>query len=324
MIESDGIQQDKIQREQQVRKKLKKQIKANRIRRYVRAYSSIPSRHHLHSGNAYAVQALMDDLALINEGFTVRKQEFPHHGRLLANVEAILKSQGSVDDGIVIICAHLDSTASGDPAFQPLIDAAPGADDDASGIAAVLTAARAITALAKAADRYREIRFVLFNAEEDRQAGSMHYAETAAIEGTVIAGVFDVDMIGYASSESIFELHAGFEDDEWVQAESLELAARVSAMCGELAPRLSPEIYPGVNDKRDVGEGFSDHTSFHLHGFPACLITENFFTGPGTITLKEPNPAHHLPEDEMDNLDFEYAADIARVVAGAVWSLATA
>lgn len=312
-----------IELDRPTRKKLNNQIKAKRIRRYVRAYSSIPSRHYLHSGNAYAVQALMDDLESINGEFTISKLEFPHQGRLLANVEAVLGPKGTMDEGIVIICAHLDSTAGGDPAFQPLIDPAPGADDDASGIAAVLTAARAITAIAKTAENHREIRFVLFNAEEDRQAGSMHYAENAMHEDAAILGVFTVDMIGYASSANIFELHAGFEDDEDVQTSSVALATVVGEMCGELAPRLTPQIYPGENEKRDIGEGFSDHTSFHLHEFPACLITENFFTGPGSITLKEPNPAHHLPEDRLEKLDFEYAADIARAVTAAAWYLAT-
>lgn len=317
-------------------KRLNRQVKARRLKKYLRAYAALPSRHFLHSGNRYAVQMLCDDLKTISEKFHVKTQGFifeddDEHKHLLHNVEARLPASDSMEGKpVVVICAHMDCTADGDPACQPLLDRAPGADDNASGIAAVLLAAHAIEKLRQIDEDlvpYREIRFVLFNAEEARQRGSRAYV--ASLTEKVVAA-YNLDMIGYASTRNIFEVHAGYEGRvEQTKAEekkvrdtqkrSLEMAALIERLQKEFAPGLQVQIYPGENDKRDVGEGFSDHTSFHQVGIPACLITENFFVGPGSIALSEPNPNHHLPEDLPEHLDFEYAANIARVVAAAAW-----
>ncbi|HEY0019450.1 MAG TPA: M28 family peptidase [Longimicrobium sp.] len=309
-------------------KKLHRQVKARRFRKYLQAYTAIPSRHYRHSGNRYAVQMLCDDFERISEKLKVATLPFSHENQTLHNVEAKLDSNIRGDKRIILICAHLDSTAEGDPGYQPLLDEAPGADDDASGITAVLLAAHAVEKLRQMNDGpmlHREIRFVLFNAEEARQCGSRNYVESLG-DGQVIA-VYNMDMIGYKSSQNILEVHAGYTNSSMeseVQGHSLVLASVIKDLQPALAPGLKVQVYPGEDDKRDVAQGFGDHTSFHEAGIPACLVTENFFTGPGTIGLAEPNPNHHLPEDRPEHLDLEYAAGIARVVAGAAWYTATA
>lgn len=81
----------------------------------------------------------------------------------------------------MLVTAHLDSTAARAPGYRAATDPAPGADDDASGVAAVLTAAPAILSLAgSVGGPRREIRFVLFNAEEHGLVGSRAYARDVA------------------------------------------------------------------------------------------------------------------------------------------------
>lgn len=311
---------------------LKKQVSARRMRRYIREFAGIPSRHVLHSGNEYAVELLHDELGQILGESNVSKLPFDlgdeSRARTVCNVEAILGQHDK--PGVVIVSAHLDSTAEGDPAYHPLIDAAPGADDDATGIAGVLLAARAIYRLAdKFKDvKRREIRFVLFNAEEAKQLGSRRYVEELETQGAV-RGVFQMDMIGHGSRHDIYEIHAGYEEENGENAPSTELqnnsrdlAEYVRRLVPEVAAGLKTEIFP-ESDERDPAQGFSDHTSFHRVGIPACLISENFFGPPGGTGLGEPNPAHHLPEDMPGKLDFIYAAQIARVVTTAAWYLAT-
>ena len=75
-------------------------------------------------------------------------------------------------DAMIWITAHLDSTAGGEGGYRPGRDPAPGADDDASGAAAVIAIAEALRALAKTTRPKRTIRFALFNAEEHGLVGS--------------------------------------------------------------------------------------------------------------------------------------------------------
>ena len=72
----------------------------------------------------------------------------------------------------------------------------------------------------------------------------------------------------------------------------------------------------------DPAERRSDHYSFQLEGYAACLATEDFFAGPGRLAATpEPNPEYHLPTDTVVNP--AYAADIARLLAAAAWVAAT-
>ena len=84
-----------------------------------------------------------------------------------------------------IICAHYDDMPSG--------SVAPGADDNASGTAAVLEAARIFT---QYASKYTII-YALWDEEEQGLIGSAYYAQQAAIAGDSIMGVINMDMIAW-------------------------------------------------------------------------------------------------------------------------------
>jgi bacterial leucyl aminopeptidase len=278
----------------------------------------IKSRHILHPDNAVAITALVEDLERIGGGrFAVRRHRFTHEGRQLENVEAELAGQLG---GVVLVTAHMDSTAARQIGYQPALDPAPGADDDASGIAGVLAAADAVGALdATLGTPRRTMRFVLFNAEEHGLVGSRAYARDEAALGTPIVAVFQMDMIGYdVLPERTFEVHAGFTPSHAVQERSLVLAQRIDELIPQVSPDLSAaQIYP-TGDAPDPAERRSDHSSFQMHGFTACLASEDLFAGPGSdAPPAEMNPNYHLPTDAV--LNAGYAADIARVVTAAAW-----
>jgi Zn-dependent M28 family amino/carboxypeptidase len=149
----------------------------------------IRSRHIQHADNTQAVTALVADLQQIGDtGLTVRRHRFTYEGRAPDNVEAELPRSGL--DGVVLVTAHMDSTGARQAGYRPKVDPAPGADDDASGIAAVLAAANVIAALDAALGvARRTVRFVLFNAEE-HGLGSRAYARDQALFGVPIAAVF--------------------------------------------------------------------------------------------------------------------------------------
>ena len=274
----------------------------------------IKSRHIQHPDINLVTDALAKDLQKIGgESFSVGMHCFVHEGKNLDNVEAELK--GSDSDEIVLVTAHLDSTAAfSDHPFDPETDTSPGADDDASGVAAVLAIANTIKQIAEVAPPKRTIRFVLFNAEEHGLVGSKAYARNQAALDAPIVAVYQMDMIGYnVKPPRSFEVHVGYSPAPEVEARSLVLAERIN----RLAPKLSPDLeLPQIYTQPDPAEGRSDHASFHDHGYAACITSEDFFAGPQPDSpTAEPNPNYHKDKDTF--VDLEYAADIARVVAGA-------
>jgi leucyl aminopeptidase len=281
----------------------------------ITTFTSLVSRHVDHAGNAIAVQLLANLVAGMGRGYEVTTPIFPsRENRMLKNVIARLPGRGTLKDYIVIVSAHLDSTGALDPGYQPRVDPAPGADDDASGMAGVLAAARAIGELASTWEGPRcEIVFAFFNAEEQRQIGSFYYA-SEIVSPSNVRGVYHLDMIGYNARNPprTAELHAGASETSGVGESSQRLATRVKASAAVVSPELQWLEFSGADDP---ALDFSDHTRFHQESIPACLICENFFGG-----MRDANLDYHLPEDTIENIDSSYAADIARAVAAAAWA----
>jgi hypothetical protein len=182
-------------------------------------------------------------------------------------------------DDIVIVCAHLDSTS---PEPETL---APGADDDASGTAAVMEAARI---LARHPTDYT-VRFIAFTGEEQGLYGSSGYATGADAANVRIVGVVNLDMIAYADGMP--------EDlDVFVNSASEWMGYRIAQDAGE---------YAGLSVKTRVDPSmiYSDHASFWDHGYAALMAIED-----------EPlrNPHYHTTGDTLDTLNLDFCAQAAR------------
>lgn len=311
------------------------EITSDKIRNYVERYAGVKpldddlkitlkSRHINSPDISLVTEALARDFKGIGgDHFNIRMHRFVHEGHELYNVEAEI--QGSTSEEIVLVTAHLDSTAANDHPFNAKNDPAPGADDDASGIAAVLAIAEVVKELASLSPPKRTIRFVLFNAEEHGLVGSQAYAKTQAAKAAPIVGVYQMDMIGYnVKSPRSFEVHVGYTASADVEKRSLVLAQRIDRLLPTLSPTLNrPQIYTHSSSPPDPAEGRSDHASFHQRGYAACVTSEDFFVGPDvTSPAAEENPNYHGRKDTF--VDFDYAADIARVIGAATWVTANA
>lgn len=212
------------------------------------------------------------------------------------NIEAVLPGS---DQQSVLITAHLDSftysASSG--------SAVPGADDNASGSAAVLEAARILS-------QYKfkhTLRFVLFTGEEQGLVGSRAYAGKLASEGVKILGVFNMDMIAYdGDANGFFEVHAGTRE------ESLTLSELMVQTIQTYEIKLVPDVLEAGATNR------SDHASFWSRGYPAVLVIEDSEYG----ETDDFNPYYHSTADTLDKLDLSYAKRIAQVVIGAAAQLA--
>jgi hypothetical protein len=303
----------------------------------------ISSRFLYHPHNALAVAALVD--ALKNILGNAATHEFSLNGPR-QNVWADLPGDaaGGHADEFVILGAHLDATSTRDGSCSLPVDVgccAPGADDDASGIAAVLSIAAVLKQLADAVGAPRRtIRFALFNAEEQGMVGSEAYAADYADQHDIRA-MFQLDMIGtpgLAEPASVscaddaatpvpqrFEIHTGGYDDlgntiyYGVNAAQEEMAQALETSATLLSPGFSVQRFPVAGCDRDPGSLKSDHTPFQLQGVPACYVCEELWTHdcPGSM---RPHPTYHRGTDT--DIDEDYAAAIARAVAGAVWLVA--
>jgi Zn-dependent M28 family amino/carboxypeptidase len=221
-----------------------------------------------------------------NAGLTVEEDIFSFAGHSAKNIIGTLPGT-SPDSKTVIVCAHYDST-SNDPH-----NLAPGADDNASGCAAVMEAARIFPAF----DFKSTIKFICFSAEEWGLYGSRHYAEAAQDRGETIAGVINLDMIAFTDQVP--------EDlDLIVDPESEWLADLFAAVSSQ---------YESLPLRTIVNASFtwSDHSPFWDCGYPALCGIEDYDV---------PNPYYHTTRDTIDklNLDFALSATRAALVTAAV------
>lgn len=227
---------------------------------------------------------------------------------------------------LVLVGCHLDSTAASTPGYQPTTDPSPGADDDASGIAATLALARQ---LRNAPSRLRHtVRFCFFNAEEQGLIGSKAYAQHMKAASAPIRAVICMDMIGYNSDANrIFEIHAGYTDAA-VRDASLPIADAIAAWAACLSVLPPAQVYRGTSQTagapdRTLYDGAinrSDHAAFHQQGYPAVVVSEDFFANLSAEPGADPNPDYHRSGDLV--IDAAYAADITCAIAMAVRELA--
>lgn len=213
------------------------------------------------------------------------------------NVEAVLPGTDPESSEIILITAHLDSTAQGVRSSR----VAPGADDNASGSAGVLEAARILS-------QYKfkhSIYFVLFTGEEQGLVGSRAYAGQLKREGANILGVFNMDMISYDSDDNgVFEIQAPDED-------SYQLAQLLVATTNHYSLRLAPEV-------PDQAPPYSDHVSFSRQGYPAVLLIEDTELG----ETEDFNPYYHTTADTLEAINLSYARRIVQAIVGTVAQLA--
>ena len=204
------------------------------------------------------------------------------------NVVAEKRGETYPDD-IYVICSHYDSTS---PSRLTL---APGADDNASGTAAVLEAARV---LGPHSFDFT-VRFIAFSAEEWGLWGSRAYATAARAAGERILGVVNLDMIGYADALP--------EDLQIIVNEGSTWLADLFLAAGSR--------YGVVGGTRTVDASFvySDHAPFWDNGYPALLAIED-----------EPltNPYYHRTTDTLDKLNLDFFTSATRTSVGLLAELA--
>ena len=205
---------------------------------------TIVSRNKYQPGNALAETYIKQKLQ--NYGMTTTIQSFSTSGKNVLGVQTGTEFPNKK----YIICAHFDDMPSG--------TLAPGADDNASGTAAVIEAARILS-------QYSfpfTIVYGLWDEEEQGLVGSEYYATQAANAGDSILGVINLDMIAWDSnSDGNADVHTSS-------------VANTNSLKDKM---LEVNLVYGINLDLDVvpAQPYSDHQSFLDHGFGAILLIED-------------------------------------------------
>jgi hypothetical protein len=162
------------------------EVSMDDLQTYVTALQNFETRYTLTTNCLQAAQYIYD--YFLSLGLQPRFQDFTYGGVINGrNVMAEIRGL-TYPEQVVIICAHYDSTS------DQRWTLAPGADDNASGTAAVMEAARILS------NRPLDftVRFIAFSAEEQGLIGSLSYVQTQLSPEEEIIGVINLDMIAYA------------------------------------------------------------------------------------------------------------------------------
>ena len=247
------------------------QVAEANIRATIAHLSSYQNRYYASShGRAAAVWIHDTWLALANGRTDVQAELFTACATCSTQPSVILTVQGSeLPDEVVVVGAHLDSIrGNGSGGHEQF---APGADDDASGIAVVTETIR--IALASGWKPQRTVKFMGYAAEEVGLRGSRAIAQDFAAHGVNVVGVLQLDMTNYRSGVSH---HVHFISD---YSNGPLLAYMYELFDTYLAPLGL------VRQSIACGYGCSDHASWTSSGFPAAMASEpgsrtsTFFSG---------------------------------------------
>jgi photosystem II stability/assembly factor-like uncharacterized protein len=204
-------------------------------------------------------------------------------GNFMWNVVARLAGGDSTE---VLITSHYDARSESD-AWTP------GADDNASGVATVMEAAR----LLAGKGWKHSLRFICFGGEEVGMFGSRGYAYGAYERGDSILAVLNADMVGYdGNKDRLVEIDAKPADPK-----SAGAAKMLEDIISTYEIGLDPVIH--TTDSR----WNSDHSSFWLVGVPALLQIED---------RGDFNPFYHSTGDRLKELDPLYLTENVRAAVG--------
>jgi len=206
----------------------------------------------------------------------------------------VLCGPGAGHPGFVLVCAHYDSLSE-----TPMVKA-PGADDNASGVAVLLEAAE----LLRTVPLRRGILFAAFGGEEQGLFGSAACAEVAATEGWRIDVVLNLDMVAYQDPQRPKVVKV--EYDQGNRNPGNDAAAKAF---GLLMAQAAADYTHLAVEHTDIWN--SDYMPFEAKGY-ACI---------GVYEGGE-NPGYHKTTDTVEVLDMNHLAEVAKMVVATVYLIA--
>ena len=270
---------------------------APRLRAHVEMLAATIGERNLWSYGALEQAAQYISTRLTAAGYTSRRQTFELAKLPLSNIEAVL--EGSTRGAeIVVVGAHYDTVVG-----------CPGANDNATGVAAVLELAQRFSGRRQP----RAIRFVAFVNEEPpffqtEHMGSAVYANALRSGDERVAGMLSLETMGYYSEERGSQRYpapmaAVYPDvGNFIGLVANVASARLLWRARRAFKRRTPfplqsaavpDVLPGV--------GWSDHWAFWQAGYPAMMVTD---------TAPYRYPWYHTADDTPEKVDYDKLAQV--------------
>lgn len=238
--------------------------------------TGVGTRQYSQPGNVMATEYLFGRLE--SYGLEVWYEDFiTWDGYLVSNVVAEIP--GRDESMIYGVMAHLDSTAE---SFAE----APGADDNATGVAGALEIARILAGY----ELEHPVHIIFVNAEETAIIGSMAYAANVVEEGIPLEGVFNMDTIGNATYGSRLIVNSG-PRSSWMT----DLLVRINDGYG-----LGQEIWARQNDAI-----VADDNMLRNQGIEAVLVAR---------LMADDYTVHHTSADTLENLSMDNTVSATMLV----------
>lgn len=244
-------------------------------------------------------------------GLSAERRPFRYRGRTFFNVAA--SRPGHEDDQpALLVGAHYDGMAG-----------TPGADDNASGVAALLAVAKALSTTPIS----KPVEFVGFTLEEPQHRtdgrfrhGSRRFAKDARRSGRKYAGVYILESVGYTDARfgsqrvplrtAIPVPDAGTFLCIVGNRRSRDLMWHFGKAAKDHVPELTTVSYQTPFSGRILPmTRWSDHAPFWDQGYPALMLTD-------TVPLR--NPHYHQPTDTPDTLDYNFLLRVTRALLAAI------
>jgi len=280
-----------------------------RLHRHVTVLADEIGERHVWRPDALRAAAGYIRAQLAEAGHTVRAQGYEASGVWCENLEVEIAGRDATG-AIVLAGAHYDT-----------VRGSPGADDNASGVAAVIELAR----LLRDATPRHAIRLVAFVNEEPPffylgEMGSKVYAQAARRQGEAIRVMLSLEMLGcysdapasqgyppvlrwfYPDRGNFLAFVANLRSRGALREVVAAFRAGSDFPCEHLA---APAIVPGL--------AWSDHLSFWREGYPAVMVTDTAF-----YRYRH----YHEATDTPERLDYPRMARVVAGLAGALRRLA--
>lgn len=235
----------------------------------------------------------------------------------IKNIVAVLPPRANASSKrIFIICAHYDTHAGREPNWNPLASTAPGANNNGTGVAAMLEIAHLLS-------RYEydhELRFVALGGEELGFLGSRFYVRNAStMKGNNDTGdtvrvrehivcVFNLDMFGFNWRSDLVEIVSN-NDSSWI-SRALIIA------------NSWYNIGLKIRRTQDEFVDISSHKSFWDHGYNAVTLTESSTPWRDSQNYVA-NTFYHTSADTADKVNFRLVRKVTQLVLVTIDSLLT-
>ena len=246
---------------------------------YLTSLVGYPTRHSLTNHYADAATYAENELKLL--GYQTQLQTIAVGSGSSYNVVAERQGLAGGNRNLVLITAHLDSI-NGQGGQN---STAPGADDNASGSAALLEIARIFSTHSSK----HNLRFILFGGEEQGLIGSTQYVSNLTVsERLRVKAVINMDMIGTLNTATPAVLLEG-------STVSQDLMTNLSNLAG---------AYTSLNIQTSLNPFASDHVPFINANIPSVLTIEGADSANSNI---------HTANDTLDHLNYGLALEITRL-----------